>query len=324
MRTSSFISIVETESLVSLYLGDKMNYFFSLAKRIFSRRNLGFVFYLFFNAVPIYWIVAQVSSPVFFLPVFAAYFFISIEAGTAFAKLMLNARTQMRLEDGGSLIAAFSQAYAAAKEVDSRISDNVRLYVYNSVNVEAYALGRRVICLSSTAIGLPEGDLTALLLLKFAQFAHYDSEMLTFMTAGNLWYMILSVIFKGYIYLVGIVFWAVMKSLKYEFEDSVIFNLLKVLAWYTEKGLHLLMRVFLRLGLSSYGDNIFENDKFVCDCGYRNDLVHFLRNYESERPGQETLLDLVNSMKPNKQTRLAKLACYRQTPSGGFRIIRRE
>lgn len=309
-----------------------MKYFLSLVKALFSRQNLGFILYMAVNALPICLVAARCYSvyhPKLFLPVlflmFTVYFFSTVTVGSFWARMMLKVQTRVRPDDGGTLGAAFSRAYVAAKGVDPLLSDNIQLYVYEGAEMDAYAFGRSTLCLSSAAAGLPERDLTALLLLKFAQFSHHDSEMLTFMTAGNLWYILLSVLLKGYIYAIGLVLWVILGILGHGFGGMVSFRFLKVWAEVTEKGLLLVMRGFLGLGLHSYRNNVFINDRFVCACGYKNDLVHFLRSYEPEQSVQGTLLGVVDGMKPGKHLRLARLESDAGAPpADAFRIIRRQ
>lgn len=306
-----------------------MKYVLSLVKTFFSRQNMGFLLYMSVNTLPICWLAVRycaLTRHMAFLPLLlplllAAYGWLVITAGPLWARTLLRVRSWVEL-DGSNLGMAFSRAYVAAKEADPLLSDNIRLYMYDCAELDAYAFGRNTICLSSAAAEIPERELTALLLLKFAQFSHHDAEMLTFMTVGNLGYVFLSVLLKGYIYAIGLAVWLLLGILGHRFVGSAAFRLLKAWADTMEQVALLVMRGYLILGLGSYRKNVFINDRFVCICGYKSDLIRFLRSYEPEVPLQGTLLGVLDGMKPNRQLRLERLEREDNAP-GTFRIIRR-
>lgn len=307
-----------------------MKYVLSLVKTFFSRQNMGFLLYMSVNTLPICWPAVRycaLTRQMAFLPLLlplllVAYGWLVIIAGPLWARTLLRARNRVVLDGSNILGIAFSRAYVAAKEADPLLSDNIRLYMYDGAELDAYAFGRNTICLSSAATEIPERELTALLLLKFAQFSHHDAEMLTFMTVGNLGYVFLSVLLKGYIYAIGLAVWLLLGILGHRFVGSAVFRLLKTWADAMEQVVLLVMRGYLILGLDSYRNNVFINDRFVCICGYKSDLIRFLHNYEPEVPFQGTLLGVLDGMKPNRQLRLERLEREDNAP-GAFRIIRR-
>lgn len=306
-----------------------MVYTKSLIKTIFSKGNLGFIVFMVINTAPICLVFSSQSimyAPITFAVLFATYFLIVMAVGESIARTMLKSNTRIRLNERNSLSVAFSNAYTVAKRKNPIISDNIKLYVFDGVAIDGYAFGRNTICLSSAALNLPESDLTTLFLMKFAQFSHHDSEILAILTAGNVWYVALAVICKWYIYLYGFIVWIVMAIMGHGFGGFVLGRVFKVMANATERMILVFVRAILMFGVGSYKNNVFINDLFVCDCGYKNGLMRFLRDFEPEQIGQETLFGAINSMKPNKHLRLSRIQNYVEplpSNSGGFRIIRR-
>lgn len=304
-----------------------MDYFKSLIETIFSKSNLGFVVFMVINTAPICLLIGQsiLYASCMFIVVFSIYFLFVMVIGETIARIMLKAYTRIRLTERTVLSVAFSNAYTIAKRKNPIISNNIKLYVFEGMAIDGYAIGRHTICLSSAALNLPEQDLTTLLLMKFAQFSHHDSEILAVLTAGNIWYIALAIICKWYIYVFGFIVWGIFALMGHGVGGFVLGRFFKALASGTEVVILLFVKAILILGISSYKNNIYINDVFVCDCGYKNNLIRFLQDFEPEQIGQETLFGTINAMKPDKHLRLARIHNY--TPfsdrSGAFTIIRR-
>ena len=81
----------------------------------------------------------------------------------------------------------------------------------------------------------------------------------------------------------------------------------------------------LLIGVESYKNNVYTNDIFVCDCGFKNALIRFLQDFEPEQIGHETLFGAITSMKPDKHLRLEKIWNYapQSNSMNRFRIVRR-
>ena len=99
----------------------------------------------------------------------------------------------------------------------------------------------------------------------------------------------------------------------------------RAIADITEKIILIVIKIIMMIGVGSYKNNIYANDVFVCDCGFKNALIRFLQDFEPEQIGQETLFGVINSMKPDRQIRLEKVQNYTSELNimDGFRIIRR-
>ncbi|MFZ1780312.1 MAG: hypothetical protein WAT94_02640 [Enterococcus aquimarinus] len=305
-----------------------MEYVISLIKTIFSKSNIGFVVFVFVNIAPICFLFAYKSiwyAIYALFSLFVVYTFVVMTIGEFVARLMLKANTRVQLDERTPLSVMFSNAYRVAKRKNPIISNNIRLYVFDGVAIDGYAFGRNTLCISSAALNLPEQDLTTLLLMKFAQFSHHDSEILAILTAGNLWYIAIAVISKWYIYFFGLIAWLMLSFTKHSFGGFVLGRVFRGLAEATEKIILMLVKVILMLGVGSYKNNVLINDLFVCDCGYRNELIRFLQDFEPEQVIQETLFGTINSMKPDKHIRLERVRNYtlRMASLDGFRIIRR-
>lgn len=305
-----------------------MEYVRSLIITIFSRQNIGFIVFMVINTLP--FCCAYVHQSIFyasmvFIIIFVFYFLFVMSVGELVARFMLGVTTRIKLDERTHLSVAFSNAYTIAKRRNPIISDNIKLYVFEDMVIDAYAFGRHTLCLSSAAINLPEQDLTTLLLMKFAQFSHHDSEILAVLTAGNVWYIFMTIICKWYIYLFGFIAWLFLAVIGHGFGGFVLGRGFRTMADVTEKIILIFVKVIMMIGVGSYKNNIYTNDAFVCDCGFKNALIRFLQNFEPEQIGHETLFGAISSMKPDRHLRLEKVQNYTSqlNSTDVFRIIRR-
>lgn len=281
------------------------------------------------NTIPFYFYFCHYSilyALVLWGIAFFAWFFMVMIAGESIARMMLKANTRLRLEERNRVSTAFSYAYTTAKRENPIISNNVQLYIYEATIIDGYAIGRNSLCLSSAALNLSEQELITLCLMKFAQFAHHDSEILAVLTAGNIWYIIMAVFCKGVICFWGIIIAIIFFCMGKGMYGVIFHNVIRAMAKKTEQIILLFVRIVLRTGMKSYENNVYTNDEFVCNCGYKSQLINYLRDIEPEINVQDSLFGTVEAMKPSKQLRLLKIENYtvpESSDGGGFRIIRR-
>lgn len=304
-----------------------MEYIRSLAKNMAAIENRSFLICLSVIVLPPALLFSRGSVPLFFLFLAAYCIFLGL-TGETLARMMLHAWTRVSPEENTVLTRAFSQAYCIAKQADNAISEQIRLYVYQGSELDGYALGKNTLCLSSAALELPERELTTLFLTKFAQFSHHDSVILIILTAGNLWYLALCVLFKWYICLIGLILMLVMAILGHGFGGFLMNRSFRGLANAIEKAILFFAGGILRLGLRSCRENTFINDAFVCRCGYKAELICFLHNFEPELPQPNTLFGSIDAMKPSRALRISRIQSLpnlsaRPDRATGFHIIRR-
>lgn len=305
-----------------------MEYVRSLMKTVFSRKNAGFIVFMLINIFPVCLVYGQrplLYAFMSFLIIFVLYFLFVMLAGEFIARFMLGATTRITLDERTILSVSFSNAYTIAKNRNPIISDHIKLYVFEGTTIDAYAFGRHTLCLSSAAIQLCEQDLTTLLLMKFAQFSHHDSEILAVLTAGNIWYVTMAIICKWYIYILGFIVWLFLVVTGHGSGGFVLGRGFQIMADITEKIILIFVKMVLLIGVESYKNNVYTNDIFVCDCGFKNALIRFLQDFEPEQIGHETLFGAINSMKPDRHLRLEKVRNYdsQSNSMNGFRIVRR-
>lgn len=100
-------------------------------------------------------------------------------------------RAIMRLET------AFNQSYQYAKDINPRLSDNIELCIKESMEINAFAMGRHTLAITKGAIELlTEEELMGILAHEFGHFSNADTFASLVLYVGNLLFNLLYNAFK--------------------------------------------------------------------------------------------------------------------------------
>lgn len=308
-----------------------MSYIISLIRTSIKFHNIGILPFLFLNSALLYEFgilffritissigIGMISYLIFTL----IYYAIILIIGTLIIRLLFGSNRIIMGNDTSSISLAFAEAYTIAKQTDSDLSDNIKLYACTTNYPDAYAFGRDTILISEPASQLSQSQLRTLFLEKFAQLSNHDSERMLFLIAGNAIFVGVILFVKVIVYvavaIIGI-FMAVVRSILSIFTGhighgsgflalSAYFNVCRVLSNAIEAALLFLLNLIIRLALLSSRNNYFINDQFVCDCGYSSDLRYYLQYVEPDISGFQSTLATITAAKPSKLARLSRLS----------------
>lgn len=263
----------------------------------------------------------------------------------------------IRLDDTSTIAFAYAEAYSAAKAKDPNLSDNIKLYVCNVNFPEAYAFGRNTILVSESATQLSKNQMRTMFLCKFAQISNNDSERIQLLIAGNFVFVLLIFLIKIIVYIlvavIGIGLFIARGLLNLIINRgffrqmgglvtlSAYFNVCRVLSNAIETVLLFVLNLFIRIVLLSAQHNYFINDRFVCECGFQDDLRNYLQNVAPNITGFQSTLGTITGAKPSRLARISRINGYTktsQTPNifvennanetiegnSGFRVISRQ
>ena len=308
-----------------------MQYVFSLLKSTFRLHNLGMLFFMLLNCLVLFWPLASTVGtdagiPALALAVFilcsAVYYALVLAVGAVFIRLMFGGNQVVIGSDTSPLAIAFAEAYAAAKEQDPTLSDNIKLYGCSIQYPDAFAFGRSTILISPAAAEMPQNQLRALLLEKFAQISNHDSDRIQFLIAGNLAFVAAILLVKVAVYVAvamlslilsimrGIVslLTRVPSGLGFGLLNfSAYLNVCRILSDAIEAILLFLLNLVIRVALLSAASNYYINDQFVCRCGFSADLRNYLQYSVPHISGYRSTLATISAARPSPMARIARL-----------------
>lgn len=212
----------------------------------------------------------------------------------------------------------FREVYEKAKELDSSISDNVQLFINEDKDPNAFATGRKTICVTEGLLQMPEDQIKATLGHEFGHLAHKDTDLILVITIGNFFVTTIVTIIKVFLIIINLIAALSRTEAITEFITSALTLLfVDAVMWvWTKIGTMLVMK--------SSRANEYEADEFSFRLGYGDSLCALLDSFTHS--GAKGLFATLESSHPDKNDRIAKLqnlgANYR--PSYGSEVVQKQ
>jgi len=202
----------------------------------------------------------------------------------------------------------FREVYDKARAQDPSISDSVKLYMNHDEAPNAFATGRKTICVTEGMLSMPVEQIKATLGHEFGHLAHKDTDLILVVAVGNLIVSAFILLFRLAIDLVHLLF--VFSSVFVGGSEGVFGALISTvyhlamtavvvgLTWiWTKIGVLLVMK--------SSRANEYEADEFSFRLGYGNELCALLDSFSGTN-ANGLFANLVSSH-PDKDDRIARL-----------------
>lgn len=233
-------------------------------------------------------------------------------------RMQTGCRKIKRVEQINFIEPIFREVYDKAKKLDPSIPDDVRLYMNSDEDANAFATGRKTICITEGMLHMPEAQIKATLGHEFGHLAHKDTDLILVVSVGNLivtaFILGIRIVIDLFHLIFGIatafiggpegVFAAIMNALYRAMITAIVAGLTWV---WTKIGTLLVMK--------ASRSNEYEADEFSFNLGYGNDLCILLDSISGS--GAKGLFANLASSHPDKDDRIAKLqelgATYRAT-----------
>ena len=168
---------------------------------------------------------------------------------------------------------------AQTKHTDFIIDDGITLYIRDDDSVNAYAMGRRSICITYGLLDLTDEQIKAVLGHEFGHLATHDTDLALLITVGN--FIITAIVTIIRVFLAVFNFFLFIAGLLTG-EDGAFARFLHVVAsLIVTLGINGLMWAWTKLGvllvMKSSREAEYEADAFSCDLGYSEALLSFFR-----------------------------------------------
>ena len=294
-------------------------YFVDFFKRMTRKANIPILIYLALNVFIIGGVVYMLFGSSYALPGWLCFligiglYAVSIMiALSPFGEWILRMQTgckKIEREDQRQFIEPlFNEVYARAKRMEPSIRDDVQLFMNDDESVNAFATGRKTICITRGLLDAPPVQIKATLGHEFGHLAHKDTDLILVVCVGNLIVSAIILAARLFIEILHIMFAA--GSLMLGGSDGI-------LAFFANELCHLLFLVFVTgltmlwswigtmLVMKSSRANEFEADEFSYRIGYGNALCGLLDNIGGEKP--KGLFANLASSHPDKDARIARL-----------------
>ncbi len=300
-------------------------YLVDFFKRMTRKSNIPVLIYVVLNIFVIAAIISGLFNTLYWqgLLIGIVLYFISLvialsPIGEWILRLQTGCKKIKRVEQINFIEPIFREVYDKAKKLDPSIPDDVQLYMNNDEAPNAFATGRKTICVTEGMLHMPESQIKATLGHELGHLAHKDTDLILVVSVGNLivsafilgirlFIDIFHIIFGIFTIFLGGTEGAVAAVINGVYH-LMITAIVAGLTWvWTKIGIILVMK-------SSRG-NEFEADEFSFNLGYGNELCVLLDTIAG--CDAKGLFANLASSHPDKDDRIAKLqelgATYRAT-----------
>ena len=302
---------------VSVSSGSSGFYLFDFLTRMFRKSNISVIIYLILN-------VALVCGfTVLFVPdniplgivIGIVLYLVSVTIalspiGEWYLRFQTRCKKLKRAEDINRLEPIFREVYAKAKQKDPSLNSSIQLYITDDDSPNAFATGRKTVCVTRGLLNMPDEQIRATLGHEFGHLAHKDTDLILLISVGNMFVNMLVTFFN-----IGLWFFDIITTIMCLFmggEDGFITHLFMIFSRFLAViTVNLLLRIWTGLGtllvMKSSRGNEFEADEFAFQLGYGDQLCALLDYFSTHEQKASGLFAALASSHPDSHDRIARL-----------------
>lgn len=204
-------------------------------------------------------------------------------------------------EEKEYLLPIFEEVYENAKQKDTKLNKNIKLYIIDNMYVNAFAIGRKTIAVTMGAIQtFSKDELKGVIAHEFGHLSNGDTKALLLSTIGNGIFTILIFILRIIMLITEVIF----SLTRIPFLDvfavlaRFIFDIGVILFSYISQ---------IILSVNSRKNELWA-DRFAFDIGYGEELIDSLYILQKiSLPHNLKLLDRLRASHPNTAKRIKQL-----------------
>ena len=214
-------------------------------------------------------------------------------------------------KDPRNLEAIFVEVYRNARGMNPSSPNDVGLYVKDDIEPNAFALGRKTVCVTTALMDHPDEEIKAAMAHEFGHLAHKDTDLILVISMGNLIIMGIALVIRLFslfmqllfliaVFLVGLVIGdrGTLTTLVATVSSFLVSVFVSGLIWlWTQIGVLLVMK--------SHRENEYLADEFAFNLGYGEALCRLLDMISI--PGKKSFFSCLKSAHPKTEKRIARL-----------------
>ncbi len=199
------------------------------------------------------------------------------------------------------LLPIYEEVYENAKQKDTKLSNNINLYIIDNMYVNSFAIGRKTIAVTMGAIQtFSQDELKGVIAHEFGHLSNGDTKALLLSTIGNGIFSILILILK---------FIFIITDLIFSFMRIPFANIFTLIASFLfDVGVIVFSYVSQIILSVNSRKNELSADRFAFDIGYGEELMYSLYILQKiSLPQNLKLIDRLRASHPNTAKRIEQL-----------------
>lgn len=203
----------------------------------------------------------------------------------------------------GRLEPIFREVYSKAKELNPELPSDIRMFMSDSNDPNAFATGRKTVCVTRGLLNYSDEQIKGVLAHEFGHLAHKDTDSILVVAVGNFIVSAIFVVIRVFANIfmgIGQFMTALMSRSIGGIIASFFIGIGRVVADFM---LVLIMRAWTQLGvwlcMYSSRKNEYEADEYAFNCGYGEDLCQVLESFGTVKGATGLFAALVSSHPQN-------------------------
>ncbi|MDQ0337394.1 heat shock protein HtpX [Caldalkalibacillus uzonensis] len=280
-------------------------YVADFVRTLIEKRNVGAGIYLILNILLVIFLFGGFDHPqgiVTGLFIYALSLTIALSpVGEWVLRKQLGCKPLVRREHIERLQPLFEEVKERARALDPSIPQDVKLFISNDNEPNAFATGRKTICVTKGFLQYSDEQIKATLAHEFGHLSKKDTDLILFISVGNLIVATIFVIYRIIFYIIGFMAGAVYRSLAPIIITIFVDLILVGLIWiWTKIGTLLVMH--------SNRQNEYFADDFARRCGYGEHLISVLDSLsQHDQSSGKGLWANLAASHPDADQRIARL-----------------
>lgn len=281
-----------------------MTYALDFARNITKKSNIGEFIYLILNTLLVVGLFSNGFSSVGGILVGIIAYAISLIAalspfGEWIMRLQTGCKVITRKEYIERLQPLFDEVLAEARRVNPSIPTDVKLFMSNDKEPNAFATGRKMVCLTKGFLDYSDEEIKATFAHELGHLAHKDTDFILLVTIGNFIVTAMFIMFRIFFYIFTLFVSIANRSIGVLISGILFDVFLVAMMWlWTKLGTLLVMH--------SMRGSEYLADEFAFNLGYGNSLCAVLDTFEGS-PGNKGLWANLASTHPDSDERIGRL-----------------
>lgn len=287
------------------------------SRNVIKRSNVCILSYILLNVLLVWSILSGFSYGL--QPLLASLGFYAVSLLVALSpigefvlRLQTGCRRIVRKDQEAIIRPLFDEVYAKAKDVVPNLPNGIRLYINGDNTPNAFATGRKTVCVTRGLLTLPPEQIKAILGHEFGHIAHRDTYLLQGIIVGNFMVTVLVALLK-FLALAFTTFAQIDAIFSHDvIGRSVQFTLASIAKILVVIGFGVFMWFWTKLGvllvMRSRRENEYAADRFSANCGYREALIGAFEFMAAQGGGSSKgIFATLASSHPDMDSRIARL-----------------
>lgn len=208
----------------------------------------------------------------------------------------------------------FREVYYKAKLADPTISDDIRLFINDDECPNAFATGRKTVCVTRGLLYMSDEQIKATLGHEFGHLSHKDTDRILVVSIGNTVITAICILFQIGAIIADIVMQIV--AVITGNEEGILLSIMSSISRFlTIVIIGAFMKVWTALGVAlcmkTSRGNEYLADEFSVNLGYADGLIALLSSIRGEKP--KGLFANLASSHPHSDDRIARIQSLRDS-----------